>query len=259
MNNPLSDSGHSSGWPRVLGAFAVIFVLYQAAEGIQTVIAPGHPAGPVLMLAALFAAWPLGRWLGWRGYAAYGLRLVSRWLLLLVGGMLLAAMAKLASLALSPLAGAGTLGITGNALSPAFVGLALLTTFVPSVTEDILTRGFLLRTVPVRLGGWTYVLASAALYTANHLWRFDWGLTEQIRLFCLGLVYAVAAWRWRSLWGAVALHWGWNLANALAAPLFTNDGGSVDASRLLSATIHLTLRAIVLCLPARAREPAAQP
>jgi membrane protease YdiL (CAAX protease family) len=259
MNDPVTDTSRSNGWPRVLAAFAAMFVLYQAAEGLQTVIAPGNPLGPILMLAALLVAWPLGRWLGWRGYDAYGLQPVSGWAGLLIGGMLLAAMAKLSSLALSPLAGAGMPGIGEGSLAPALIATVLLTTFVPSVAEDILTRGFLLRAIPVRLGAVSYVLASAALYTANHVWRFDWGLTEQVRLFCLGLAYGAAAWRWRSLWGAVALHWGWNLANALAGPLFTVDGGSVEAARLLSAMAHLALLAIVLCLPARERKPTAQP
>jgi membrane protease YdiL (CAAX protease family) len=247
-----------NSWPRVRVAFAAMFVVYQASEGLQTVIAPGNPVGPALMLIALAMAWPLGRWLGWRGYDAFGLALVRGWPLLLVAGVLLAAMAKLAALALSPAVGAGTVGFAAPVLGPEFLALALLTTFVPSVAEDILTRGFLLRTVPVRLGAIVYVVASAALYTANHLWRFDWGMSEQARLFCLGLAYGAAAWRWRSLWGAVALHWGWNLADVLTGPLVTVDGGSIEASRLLSGGVHLVLLAIVLCLPGRGAEATPQ-
>jgi membrane protease YdiL (CAAX protease family) len=235
-----------------------MFAIYQASEGLQTTIAPDSPLGPALMLVALLIAWPLGRWLGWRGYDAFGLQLVVGWPAMLLGGVLLAGLAKLTALALSPAVGAGSLGVAAFGVTLPFLATALLTTFVPSVAEDILTRGFLLRTVPARLGGTSYVLLSAALYTANHVWRFDWGVTEQARLFCLGLAYAVAAWRWRSLWGAVALHWGWNLMGALMGPVFTLDGGSVDASRLLSAGVHLALFAIVLCLPARSPERSAE-
>jgi membrane protease YdiL (CAAX protease family) len=248
--------GHpSNSWPRVLVALAVMFVVYQASEGLQTVIAPGNPIGPVLMLVALAIAWPLGRWLGWRGYDAFGLQIVRGWPLLLIGGVLLAGLAKLAALALSPLAGAGTLANGAPVLTPAFIAVALLTTFAPSVAEDILTRGFLLGAVPVRLGAVAYVVSSAVLYTANHVWRFDWGATEQLRLFCLGLPYGAAAWRWRSLWGAVALHWGWNLSDVLAGQVFTLDGGSTDALRLVSGSVHLAMLAIILCLPSRRGEP----
>jgi membrane protease YdiL (CAAX protease family) len=251
----MAETRRRNTWPRVLIALAAMFVVYQASEGLQTVIAPGNPIGPALMLLSLLSAWPLGRWLGWRGYDAFGLELVSGWTGLLLGGILLAALAKLGALALSPVVGAGSLSGAPFALSLPFVAMALFTTFVPSVAEDILTRGFLLRTIPIGLGGVSYVLLSAALYTANHLWRFDWGISEQVRLFCLGLAYGAAAWRWRSLWGAVALHWGWNLADVLTGPLFTVEGGSLVASRLLSGGVHLSLVAIVLCLPARPREP----
>jgi len=126
------------------------------------------------------------------------------------------------------------------------VAIALLSTFVPSVAEDILTRGFLLTAAPIRLNLWSFTLLSALLYTANHIWRFDWGITEQVRLFCLGLAYGAAAWRWRSLWGAVALHWGWNLTSVLADQVLPLETANMDASRIISGSAHLLLLAIVL-------------
>ncbi len=239
------------GWPRVLIAFAIMFAVYQAAEGLQTVFAPTSPLGPALMLAALLIAWPLGRWLGWRGYDAYGLDLRGRSFRLLAAGLLLAALAKGASLAAGLAIGAYLPPPAfGFSLSLPFVATAMLTSFVPSLAEDILARGFLLRTVPVRLGVWPYVLASAALFTTNHIWRFDWGPSEQVRLFCLGLAYAAAAWRWRTLWGAVALHWGWNLANVLAGAILPLEAAGVADGRMVSAGVHLVLFAMLMLLPA---------
>jgi membrane protease YdiL (CAAX protease family) len=239
-------SDHRPSWTRAVAGFAIMFLLYQAAEGLQTVLAPGSPAGPALMLAALVSAWPIGRWLGGRGYDRFGLAPVRGWWAILLGGMVLAVLAKLASLAVG--SGIGIYSAAGPAasLTAAAIALAALTTFVPSVAEDILTRGFLLRAAPVRLGFWSFTILSALLYTANHIWRFDWGLSEQLRLFCLGLAYGAAAWRWRSLWGAVALHWGWNLASVLAdaaVPLETLD---VTHGRLISAGAHLLLLVLVL-------------
>ncbi len=241
------------GWPRVLIAFALMFAVYQAAEGLQTVFAPESPIGPALMLAALLIAWPLGRWLGWRGYDAYGLDLRGRSFRLLAAGLLLAGLAKCASLAAGLAIGAYALpdGFqAGFVLHLSFLATAMLTTFVPSLAEDIIARGFLLRTIPVRLGLWPYVLASAALFTANHVWRFDWGVSEQVRLFCMGLAYAAAAWRWRSLWAAVALHWGWNLANLLAGTILPLEAAGVVDGRLVTAGMHLVLFAFVMLLPA---------
>jgi membrane protease YdiL (CAAX protease family) len=235
---------------RVATAFAALFAVYQTSEGLQTVFAPTSPLGPTLMVIALLLAWPLGRWLGWRGYDAYGLDLQPRSFALLGAGMILAALAFLASRSLGTAMGLYATPTDAAAVSLGGVVVAFVSTFVPSVAEDILTRGFLLRTVPARLTGVSYVVLSALLYTANHVWRFDWGISEQVRLFCLGLAYGAAAWRWRNLWAAVALHWGWNLSNVLLEQLMPADSLSADAGRILSAGINLAVLAIIVLLPA---------
>jgi membrane protease YdiL (CAAX protease family) len=200
------------------------------------------------MVLTLLLAWPLGRWLGWRGYDAFGLDLKPRSFALIGAGMLIAAMAFLASRSIGT-----AIGIFGApsaaATSIGVIAFALVSTFVPSVAEDILTRGFLLRTLPLKLSAVSYVVLSALLYTGNHMWRFDWGISEQLRLLCLGLAYGAAAWRWRNLWAAVALHWGWNLANVLVQQLMPADTLSIDAARYLSAAVNLAMLAIVVLLP----------
>jgi membrane protease YdiL (CAAX protease family) len=233
-------------WPRVIAGFALMFTVYQAAEGLQTMIAPGNPAGPALMLAALLLAWPIGRWLGGRGYDRFGLSLTPGWWAILIGGLVIAALAKLASLALGLETGAFAVSGTVQALTIGTLAMALVTTFVPSVAEDVLTRGFLLKAAPVRLNFWSFTLLSALLYAANHIWRLDWGISEQVRLFCLGLAYGAAAWRWQSLWGAVALHWGWNLSSAIADSLVATATVDVVGGRMISAGAHLVLFALVL-------------
>lgn len=242
------------GWKRLLAAFLAIFVIYQAAEGLQTVFAPGNPLGPILMVASVVVAWPLGRWLGWRGYDAFGLDARPASIALLAAGLLLGLGAKLGSLS------AGlAVGIVGPAaeapagLTLTSVALAAVMTFVPSVAEDIITRGFLLRAFPLPLRFWSYTLASAALFTVNHIWRFDWGLSEQVRLFCFGLAYGAAAWRWRTLWGAVALHWGWNFANVIAGASVPLEFRDAIEGRYLSAAAHLLLFLIVMLLPLNRR------
>jgi membrane protease YdiL (CAAX protease family) len=231
-----------------------MFVVYQAAEGLQTVIAPVSPAGPALMLIALLIAWPIGRWLGGRGFDRFGLALGPGWWVILLVGLALAALAKVASLALGLQTGVYAVSGAVQVLTVGTVAVALITTFVPSLAEDILTRGFLLGAAPVRLDFWSYTLLSALLYTANHIWRLDWGITEQLRLFCLGLAYGAAAWRWRSLWGAVALHWGWNLTSVLADRIVPLDTISVVGGRVIGSGAHLVLLLVVLLfVPTRRR------
>jgi membrane protease YdiL (CAAX protease family) len=242
-------AAHAARWRAVI-AFAILFAVYQAAEGLQTVIRPGSALGPALMLLAALLPWPLGRWLGYRGYDAFGLDLKASSLRLVASLILLAALAFLASrgigAALGYYAAPSSLQLDGLVLAGA---AAALTTLVPSIAEDIITRGFLLKTFRIPLGLVSYSLLSALLYTLNHVWRFEWGVSEQIRLFALGLAYGAAAWRWRTLWGAVGLHWGWNLSNAWLGQLLPTEAVHTDGARYISAVAHLAILAIVLLLP----------
>jgi hypothetical protein len=243
-----APSNHS--WRKAVAAFLLLWLLYQGSEALQTRFAPGHSLGPALMLLALLAAWPLGRWLGSPGYKSYSLSSTPGWAWVVAAGLIAAMLAKFGSVGVGRM-----LGVFAHSpqpptgIAPLFVVTAAVTTFIPSLVEDILTRGFLMGALPVRLRTIAFLLLSALLYTANHVWRFDWGWTEQLRLFCLGLAYAAAAWRWQTLWAAVALHWGWNLGGVLADGLVPVEVVSVGGTRLLSAAVHLVLLAIVLLLP----------
>jgi hypothetical protein len=47
--------------------FALLFVLFQGAEGIGARALHSAAVQAVLMVACVVAAWPLSRWLGYRG------------------------------------------------------------------------------------------------------------------------------------------------------------------------------------------------
>ena len=80
-------------------AFVVLFVLYQSAEGIGDRVLHSFAVQATLMAACVVAAWPLSRWLGYRGCNAYALEPTWRALAWLVGGLLLAGLGKVAALA----------------------------------------------------------------------------------------------------------------------------------------------------------------
>lgn len=55
--------------------FACLFLLYQSAEGVGDRLLHSFPAQAGLMLACVVAAWPVSRWLGFRGLDAFALPL----------------------------------------------------------------------------------------------------------------------------------------------------------------------------------------
>jgi hypothetical protein len=122
-------------------------------------------------------------------------------------------------------------------------------TFIPSFAEDILTRGFWYRAARIGWRGAWFVPFSALMFMLNHLYRLGDGLSHCLMLFSFGLAYAVALWRSGSLWLAVGLHWGWNLANALLDRVLPVEVVNTAAAPYLSASVHLALAAMLLAVP----------
>ena len=241
---------------RALLAFALLWLLYQAAEGVGERWMHSFAVQAGLMLACVLAAWPLSRWLGYRGYAAYALAGGNglRWWL--PGGLLLAMLMKFGVVWLGLHMDIYTADATAQAgafaVLLAALPLLLLSTFVASLAEDVLTRGFWYRAAGIRWrSGAGFALVSSAIYVLNHIYRLGDGPREWLLLFCFGLAYAAALWRSGSLWGAVGLHWGWNLGNGLLAvvmPVSATDAHA-HAAVGLSIGAHLMMLLLVLALP----------
>lgn len=239
----------SSSRLRTVAGFVILFLLYQSSEAIGARLLHNNVLAASLMAAAFIAAWPVGRGLGYKGFDAYALSLKWPALRLLTGGLLLMGAVRLAAVFWGLNSGVYAIGTPAPAhvlALPLVLLGAALTTFIPSVAEDILTRGFWLEAARIRWAGWSFILATSLIYVLNHVFHLADPL-EWIRLFCFGLAYATAAWKWRSLWAAVGLHWGWNLSNALLDIFITlnNTGPAV----WLSAGAHLVTAAIIWLWP----------
>lgn len=252
---------HQLFQPKRVAAFAILFALYQSAEGVGDLLLHSFAVQAALMTAMVLAAWPVGRWLlGARGYDAYALEPRRGALAWLIGGGTLAIAAKAAALAVGLRLGAYTVADSGFGL-PAGSGLALViagaaaVTFIPSIAEDILTRGFWWRQSNPAWRGVGFVFGSSLIYVLNHVYRLADGPGVWVMLFCFGTAYAAALARSGSLWAAVGLHWGWNFANTVldAAPGLSGDA---RLTPWISATVHLVLTAIIVLIPvARSSRP----
>jgi len=244
---------------RVPLAFVIMWMLYQAAEGVGARWLHSYPVQAGLMLACVVVAWPLSRWLGYRGYAAYALVGGNglRWWF--PGGLLLAVLAKFIAVWIGLRSGA--YAVDHETSAAGFIAvlsalpLLLLSTLVASLAEDILTRGFWCRAAGLRWrNGAVFVLVSSAIYVLNHIYRLGNGPLEWLVLFCFGLAYAAALWRSGSLWAALGLHCGWNLGNGLVDIMMPATLQDAQMAAGLSIGMHLLILLIVLCLP-KSRAP----
>jgi len=240
---------------RTVTAFLILFLLYQSAEGIGQRLLGLMAVQAGLMIAMLIAAWPVGRFLlRGHGYRAYGLGWRRDVPILLGLGILIAFVGRAAGLWLGVVTHVYTVGPLAPGAGPhgamivAGLGLALVSTFVPSIAEDILTRGLWWRVGGPWLRGVRFVLISSLIYLLNHIYRLDRGPSEWVELFCFGLAYATAMSLTGTLWAAVGLHWGWNLANTLLDQYVAVEGVPGQAA-WTSAVANLLMLVIVLALP----------
>jgi membrane protease YdiL (CAAX protease family) len=246
---------------RLAVVFILMFAMYQLPEGLGLRTLGSIPVMAGLMIMTLPIDWLCGRWIGFRGLDAWYLGFSPRWAWLLVGSFALAMLAKVATLGL----GTGLdiyrfNGITLSASGILWAALGMLPyTFIPSVAEDVLTRGFLMRAFPRLSVRWIFIAVSAALYTANHIYRYSDGLAELFRLFCFGLAYAAGLYYSRSLWAAVGLHWGWNFAGQFFDRIAAIDVLAPAQSPLMSCAAHLVMLAVVVVFAGRQHEAVGSP
>lgn len=231
--------------------YGLLFAWYQAAEGVGALWLRQPAIAAAIMLGFLPLAWIAARSLGERPALAYGLSWSGRNAGWLGAGLALSIAAKALSLAVGT-----ALNIVVPAAAPPAAAAAwqaagafawlLLATFVPSLAEDILTRGFWSRIPAWHWSGAGFVLSTSLIYTLNHVYRLKNGPAEWFMLLCFGLLYATAFWRTGTLWAAVGLHWGWNLAGQSIPLAWPTEVVDPVAARLLSGLTHLAMLALVL-------------
>jgi uncharacterized protein len=245
---------------RLAVVFVVLFAAYQLPEGLGMRVLNSFPLQATLMVLFLPVAWLCGRALGFAGLDAWYLQRTARWPVLLGACFVLAVAAKLGALAAGSALGVYRVAGGGaNAAAWLFAALAVLPeTFFPSIAEDIVARGFVMRAFPSLRARWLFIPFSALVFVLNHIYRLANGPAEWAMLFAFGLAYAAALWFSGSLWAALGLHWGWNYAGKLADRVASVDALG-DNSWVMSAATHLVLLAVVALLLPRFRAPSPRP
>ncbi|WP_460677663.1 lysostaphin resistance A-like protein [Hymenobacter coalescens] len=235
-----------------VAGFALLAAPYHAAEYAMRF----HQHVPLflgLLLACVGVAYAVARGQGYTGLSAWGLGGGRRGAALLGLGLLLGLLAH-------ALAFAGRLGLGIETVQrwppPAALGQGLLLfglgTFLPSLAEDILTRGYLLRHLPARLPAAAFVLLSAAVYVLNHVYALGSGPTQLTYLFVLGVGFAVPLVITRNLWYTVGAHWGGNILYRLSHDVLRVTDGPHDFSGLWQLTLCMALMIPVHFMVARA-------
>ncbi|MFA6276171.1 MAG: CPBP family intramembrane glutamic endopeptidase [Pedobacter sp.] len=191
-----------------LTGFVILFSIYHFPEFFNAFWIMAVCKVGFLLIAFLLALMQ-----GWKGLGGFGLSLKSAWGYNLIKGLSIG----LLGFGFSVLCSVG-LGYERVAVYPTIQTLIkqlptlLLMTSIPSIAEDILTRGYLFGHLGSKMKKEYWIFLSAIVFVLNHIWRLNDGAAVLTYLFLLGLLLAYTVWNTKSLWLAFGIHWGSNIA-----------------------------------------------
>ena len=191
----------------------LLFFLYHLPEFFQRYY--GQPLIWLLelgMLVMVVASYFIIRIQKGEGFDAYGLFNLGGYKFNLLKGLLL-------GFVFSALANLISVWLNWNTLSMSFsLGQVMMQTLIfalgtllPSLAEDILTRGYLFAHLQNKLGRALFIFISALVFTLNHIFRLSHP-DVMVYIFMLGLLLAWCLVYTRSLWLTLGVHWGTNIA-----------------------------------------------
>lgn len=196
-----------------LAGFATLFLLYHLPEFLQKY--GNAPLIPVLeagMLLFVVVAFFVGRIKYRNGFAMYGLfHFATQGANLVIGlviGIVLSLLANLVPVWLHWSVVHVEVRFTAM-IMPVLMFAA--GTLLPSLAEDILTRGYLRAWWPQRWKTGWIVPVSAVVYVLNHIFRLNMP-DVMLYLLVLGLLLMYCYTLTGTLWLTLGIHWGSNMA-----------------------------------------------
>ena len=223
--------------PFLLG-FTALFTCYHAAE--YMVLYMNSSIG-FLGLSTLFfvIAFAVARWQGYQGLSAWGMVFKKSNFIFLLAGLL-------AGLAVNTLAYLSSMALNQEMVSfippvQQFIPQASLLIFgcaFSSLTEDVLTRGYLYRHLTGRVSTGLLVLISALVYVLNHIHRLDEPV-YLLFLFIVGIQLMIPFVICKNIWYTMGIHWAGNIVyhdfHKLVVVLYRVDVSEPKLKKLLQA------------------------
>lgn len=241
---------------RLILGFLVLFAGYHAAEYMM--LLRNSPTGFLALQAVFFLlAFLVARWQGFKGLAAWGITGGSRGLRNLGTGLLVGGLLYSSYFITSLKTGHSVIDSIppANQFLPAFL-LFAFGTFFSSLSEDILTRGYLFRQFGEKIPPNGLVLLSALVYVLNHIYRLKDGPLVWLYLFIIGIFLMLALVRTKNIWLTLGLHWAGNIVyHTTNSIITTKQLSSGDSGTWLYIGFLLLLIPITIMICHRKASP----
>lgn len=123
--------------------------------------------------------------------------------------------------------------------------LFVLGTFLPSIAEDVLTRGYLFTTLKGKTSRWDIVCLSTIFFVLNHTYKLTGAIDGLLYLAILGFYLAIPVMFTGSLWYSVGLHWMCNSVYRISADVLQSKA----ATGYAISSLHILMFIVVVSIP----------
>ena len=189
----------------------VLFVLYHGAEWF--VLKQYNPALFLLLQLCFFvAAFFIARWQGFKGLSSWALKPSAGWFLQWTTGMIMGIFLYGFSFYIAGLVN-GNFPVTIPPFSSFIKPLLLFAfgTFLSSLSEDILVRGYFFRHIRPKVPSGLFIGFTSIIYLLNHIYRLGEGWQTLVYLTLLGILFAIPLVYTERLWYTTGMHWMGNV------------------------------------------------
>jgi len=223
-----------------ISGFAVLFASYHAAEYMM-LYKNSATAFLVLMLVFFIVAWLVARGQGYKGLSAWGMTFTNSALLFLIVGLLVGIIINTIAYITCLYFNIEVLSYipaTGDFIKQS--SLLIFGTFFSSLSEDVLTRGYLYRHFNSHKYPVLFVLFSSSVYVLNHIHR----LNEPVYLFYLfliGVQLAIPLVFTKNIWYTLGCHWAGNIVYHITNTVMHSNNGTAAISSMTVFTVFMAL------------------
>ena len=229
---------------KLIAGFVILFLAYHIAE--YFVLFDYNPILFIVIQIIFFLlAWWVGRWQGYKGLQAWGLGLQKGWFGQLLIGMLLGIILYGGCYFLNLWLGSERIThIPGFKEILPQLSLFCLGTLFSSFSEDVLTRGYIVKHLNNKIAPLLLIFISAMIYVLNHIYRFGDSWETHAYLFFLGILLCIPLLNTKRLWFTGGLHWMGNTTFHLTHTIIKTD----STGKGLSPNVMLLIL-ILLMIP----------
>ena len=207
---------------KTITGFAILFAAYHAAE-YMVLYQSGTAGFLALQLLFFVLAWLIAKAQGYKGLSSWGMTVNRSTLFYLSIGLA-------TGIVLNTIAYTTCLymGIEATNYIPSagdFVqqsALLIFGTFFSSLSEDVLTRGYIYRHFNSSKYPALFVLLSSAIYVLNHIHRLNEPV-YLLYLFLIGVQLAIPLLFTKSLWYTLGCHWAGNIVYHITNTVMHTD------------------------------------